>query len=141
MVRLIVLSLLAASSYAQQPSHSLRSVVVGAEPNVGQIKASLFSSAETYLREPLVELATPVDAKGQATLDFGKHPPGEYAVVVFFDRNGNGELDTGMLGIPKEKIGFSNNARGRFGPAKWDGARFMLADTDYEASIQLGNAK
>jgi uncharacterized protein (DUF2141 family) len=141
MVKFIVLSLLAASSFAQEPSLGLRSIVTGADPGVGQIKASLFSSAENYLQEPLVELVEPVDAQGHATLDFGKHPPGEYAVVVFFDRNANGELDTGMLGIPKEKIGFSNNARGRFGPAKWDSARFVLVDTDHEAHIQLGNAK
>lgn len=135
------LMLLAGSSFADGQGLAIRSLVTGAEPGVGQIKASLFDSSNTYMQQPLRELAEPVDADGQASLDFGTHPPGEYAVVVFFDQNSNGELDTGMFGIPKEKVGFSNNARGRFGPAKWADARFVLADTDYQVRVHLIPAK
>jgi len=70
-------------------------------------------------------------------LDFGSHPPGEYSVAVIYDENGNGELDTGLFGIPKEKIAFSNNAKGRFGPAKWEAARFVLKDSDLSMEITL----
>jgi uncharacterized protein (DUF2141 family) len=43
------------------------------------------------------------------------------------DRNGNGELDTNFVGIPKEPWAFSNNASGVLGPAKWQQAKFELA--------------
>lgn len=36
-------------------------------------------------------------------------PDGRYAVSAFLDENGNGKLDKGMFGIPKERFGFSNN--------------------------------
>jgi len=40
----------------------------------------------------------------------------QYGVRVFQDLNSNEELDQNMFGLPTEPYGFSNNARGRFGP-------------------------
>ena len=51
---------------------------------------------------------------------------GHYAVRVMHDANGNGELDSNMVGIPTEAWGFSNDASGSFGPPSWDDARFEL---------------
>lgn len=53
-------------------------------------------------------------------------PDGHYAVRVMHDANGNGELDSNMVGIPTEAWGFSNDASGSFGPPSWDDARFEL---------------
>lgn len=36
-------------------------------------------------------------------------PAGEYAVTTFLDENNNAKLDTNLMGIPKERFGFSNN--------------------------------
>ena len=41
---------------------------------------------------------------------FAGLPAGKYAVSVYQDINGNGQLDKNIFGIPKEKYGFSNNA-------------------------------
>ena len=71
----------------------------------------------------------------------GKHPLGEYAIVVIYDKNGNGKLDTGIFRIPKEKIGYSNNAKGKFGPASWNDTRFKVADSDIRVNIQLASLK
>ena len=38
-------------------------------------------------------------------------PYGSYAVSVLHDENKDGELNTGLLGIPQEGIGFSNDPR------------------------------
>ena len=43
-------------------------------------------------------------------------PYGSYSIKVFHDENGNSKLDKDILGVPTERYGFSNNARGRFGP-------------------------
>ncbi len=53
-------------------------------------------------------------------------PPGEYAVRIMHDVNGNDELDVNFVGMPVEPYAFSNNAAGRFGPASWEDARFVL---------------
>jgi uncharacterized protein (DUF2141 family) len=35
-------------------------------------------------------------------------PEGEYVIGIHQDSNGNGEMDYGIFGIPKEPFGFSN---------------------------------
>ena len=93
------------------------------------------------MKEPQAERSADVDADGDARLVFEGLPPGDYAIAVIYDKNANGKLDTGLFRIPKEKVGFSNNARGRFGPAKWDAARFTLSDAETQITIQLASAK
>lgn len=42
--------------------------------------------------------------------------PGKYSFKYFHDENNNIKLDTNFIGIPKEGYGFSNDAKGKFGP-------------------------
>jgi uncharacterized protein (DUF2141 family) len=51
-------------------------------------------------------------------------PPGHYAVQTFHDENANHRVDRGMFGIPREGIGFSNDAPIHLGPPKWADAQF-----------------
>ncbi|MYE01735.1 MAG: DUF2141 domain-containing protein, partial [Alphaproteobacteria bacterium] len=49
-------------------------------------------------------------------LVFAGLAPGEYAIAAFHDEDRDGDLDTNLLGMPTEGYGFSNEARGAFGP-------------------------
>lgn len=69
---------------------------------------------------------------GQTSLSYDGLPPGNYAVAVVHDENGNGKLDT-FAGIPREGFGFSRNPRIAFGPPRFTSARFAL--------MQSGNAQ
>jgi uncharacterized protein (DUF2141 family) len=51
--------------------------------------------------------------------------PGDYAVAVIHDANGNAKLDT-TLGIPREGFGFSRNPAIGFGPPRFAAARFAV---------------
>lgn len=64
-------------------------------------------------------------------------PPGKYAVAAYVDTNNNGKLDKNFLGVPKEIYGFSNDARGMFGPPDFSAAVFKVGDTAITKSIQL----
>ena len=64
-------------------------------------------------------------------------PCGEYAVKVFHDENGNGELDKGVFGIPAEAYGFSNDARGSMGPPEYEKAAFQLDSAGKELVIHV----
>jgi uncharacterized protein (DUF2141 family) len=64
-------------------------------------------------------------------------PPGKYAVSAYADANGNGRLDRNFLGMPSEQYGFSNNARGRFGPPAFAEAAVELGDGTVAQTIQL----
>ena len=92
----------------------------------GQVMLQVFSSeAEFDTADPTVALIQRAH-KGTMTFQFAL-PAGNYAARLMHDRNGNGELDTNFVGIPKEPWAFSNNASGVLGPAKWQQAKFELA--------------
>lgn len=61
--------------------------------------------------------AAPVAARELApagavtTVTFDGVPAGRYALMVIHDENGNGTLDTNLVGMPVEGYGFSNNPR------------------------------
>ncbi len=62
---------------------------------------------------------------GKVVMTFNGLKDGTYAVAVIHDENGNGKLDTNMLGIPVEGVGVSTNPR-LFGKPHFDQAQFMV---------------
>jgi uncharacterized protein (DUF2141 family) len=54
--------------------------------------------------------------------------PGKYAFKYIHDENNNEKLDTNWLGIPKEGYGFSNNAKGPFGPPSFEKTIFAIEE-------------
>ena len=63
--------------------------------------------------------------------------PGSYAIRVFHDLDGDGELGTTLLGVPSEPWATSNNAVGSFGPPKWNAVKFDVGDDAETQSINL----
>ena len=59
-------------------------------------------------------------------LVFAGLAPGKYAIAAFHDEDRDGDLDTNLLGMPTEGYGFSNEARGTFGPPGFDAAAFTI---------------
>lgn len=64
-------------------------------------------------------------------------PAGEYAIAVFADMNGNGVLDSNFVGIPREPVGISRDAKGKFGSPKFADAAFKMGDGVTALSIEL----
>ncbi|MFM9827259.1 MAG: DUF2141 domain-containing protein [Sphingomonas sp.] len=64
--------------------------------------------------------------KGATVIIVENLPPGDYAVQGTYDENGNGKVDRALFGIPKEGVGFSNDAPIRLGPPKWSDAQFLV---------------
>ena len=62
---------------------------------------------------------------GSATYQFTL-PAGTYAIGIFVDANYNNEMDRNFFGVPKEQYGFSNNAKGSFGPPSFKDASFTI---------------
>lgn len=102
----------------------------------GAIMLGLFDEA-SYKSEGSIRGAS-LEVVGTAvTVTFEDLAPGEYAVKLYHDVNGDGELNTNAIGIPAEPYAFSNNARGRFGPAKWSAARFVVEGDTATHTITL----
>ncbi|HSI77134.1 MAG TPA: DUF2141 domain-containing protein [Lunatimonas sp.] len=64
-------------------------------------------------------------------------PEGIYALSAFHDHDGDGKMRTGAFGIPKDAYGFSNNAKGFFGPPAFEKAAFNLEKCGMDLEIRL----
>ncbi len=73
---------------------------------------------------------------GRLTLDFGRVPPGTYAIAFFHDENANGKFDTALM-IPREGFGFSRDAKVRFGPPRFDAAAFQVGTEPIHQSARV----
>ena len=97
----------------------------GVDDPVGEIRIAIFDSENRYLENPSLAEIVPV-SKTNIEWQIDDLAYGQYAIAVYHDKNKNGKLDTNILGIPLEVYGFSNNARGKFGPASWNQAKFTV---------------
>jgi uncharacterized protein (DUF2141 family) len=132
------LSCFGVSGFADEVSARIVVTIIGFESDAGQVMVALWDDADRFpTGENHVAALRAVIKDGSAQLEFIDVAPGEYALSVFHDENDNGELDTGFMGIPKEPIGASNDARGRFGPPKFDDARFPVDDGVVELTVNL----
>jgi uncharacterized protein (DUF2141 family) len=84
-----------------------------------------FEFSEDSAAPPPVAISQLAEA-GEMTFEVTL-PPGIYGARVLHDLNGNGEMDSNFVGMPKEPWAFSNNATGRLGPAKWQDAKFEIS--------------
>ena len=64
-------------------------------------------------------------------------PPGRYAVNAFHDENGNGDLDTNVLGIPTEGYGFANDPPTSFGPPDFEEAAVTVGEAPATAAMTI----
>lgn len=107
----------------------------------GRVMVALFNDAEGFgkmLEAKRVAAAMlPIDGT-TARLMIGGLVPGRYAVSVIHDQNGNGKLDTNLLGLPTEGYGFSRDARGTLGPPSFEAAAFELPTAGAKQTIKLG---
>jgi len=73
---------------------------------------------------------------GTTTITISDLPEGTYAVSIFHDKNGNKELDTNFIGIPKEPVAFSKAKMKMFGPPSFEECSFKLT-SDFEIKIPI----
>ena len=95
----------------------------------GTVLACLTASESTFpdCGEDTLAQRRVVRANSRVTIVFNDVPPGEYAISLLHDENGNGKADT-VLFLPKEGFGFSRDAKASFGPPRFSSAAFKVAD-------------
>jgi uncharacterized protein (DUF2141 family) len=129
-VVILILTIICLTGFPARSQESHRNVihvdVDGLRSDRGQVLCALFSSPSDFPKKADRAVArTKSEISGRhATCEFQDVPSGNYAVSVFHDENSNGKLDANFMGIPREGVGASNNAKGRFGPPKFSRAAF-----------------
>ena len=96
-------------------------------PATGTVELALFDSPNTFgdLRDPVLVVRFALD--GREAYRIEDVPAGEYALLAYYDENGNRRIDKNFIGIPNEPLGFSNNYQPK-GPPSYARAAFTLPD-------------
>lgn len=93
----------------------------------GEVRIALNNSDENYNEGEPFRAAAAKIVDGKTEYIFVNIPFGDYAVKCYHDENSNRKMDSNFLGIPTEAYGFSNNARGSFGPPDYEDAKFLFS--------------
>ena len=103
--------------------------MTGFKTDEGNARVAFFLDARVWPDGDSSIFATAVVpiSDGRALAVFEDVPAGPFAVSVFHDEDGDGELDSVALGIPSEPYGFSGDARDMFGAPSFEEARIELA--------------
>jgi uncharacterized protein (DUF2141 family) len=137
---LALVGLPASFSSADSPQTGAITVhVAGLHSKSGQVGCALYDSAKGYPKDASAALESrfcPID-KNSSVCVFRPVPAGTYAIACFHDENGNGKLDTGLFGIPKEGVCASNGATGTLGPPSFNDAKFDTSGTPRDVSVRM----
>lgn len=121
---------------AQEPEGTVIELeIININSDYGKMMIGLYDSKGNWLNIPFKgAFGQILDGKSKAT--FSNIPAGTYAISVFHDDDDDGELNT-FLGIPTEDTGSSNDAPARFGPPKWEAAKFIVEGKPIKQTIKL----
>ncbi|MFN3352237.1 MAG: DUF2141 domain-containing protein [Brevundimonas sp.] len=112
--------------------------IAGADGATGRIAVAVFQEGADFPDADEAKATRSVRPNGDVTrVVFNDLPPGRYSVAVFHDADENGRLTLWPVGLPREAYGFSNNARGRFGPPSFEQAAFTLGPGGARQTIRL----
>jgi len=131
---------LAATALAQSPCPGIHVRILDIRNSTGTVACALFESPTGFPIEFLHYATNVMVIKirdTRARCDFEDIPPGTYALAVVHDENMNGKLDTGMLGVPLEGYGFSNDAKAWFGAPSFSAASFPYDGRNLELTLSL----
>lgn len=125
---MLALALLALPASLAQAGE-LRIAVENIAGNDGHVRVALYGEGSKFLKSGQEEAASfRIASPGTMTFSFPDLAAGRYGVAVFHDANGNGELDSNLLGIPTEGVAFSNAARANFGPPSFADVAVTVPD-------------
>lgn len=115
-------------------------IVNNVQQEDGKIMLGLFNGAEGFPKTSSHGTSTPAKERntaGQVLLTLKGLAPGQYAASSYHDLDGNSKLSTNMMGMPTEPYGFSNNARGMFGPPTFKDAAILVGSEDLTIEITV----
>lgn len=129
------LTLLILPFFLSAQTATLEVEVLDVSSSEGDVLVALYKEEETFLKFEHVYRTEGVPAReGMTRVTIADLPLGQYALAIFHDENGNEELDTNFIGIPKEPLGFSNAKLKTFGPP---GFKECVLDLQKDMVIQI----
>ena len=132
--------------FFSSPAHSedvaiptLEVQVVGIKDMEGEIGVALWNSRLGYptgLEHAYIpEWVQLQKGQNSVTVVFDTMPPGEYAVSVVHDTNGNRLVDRSRMGFPKEGVGFSNDQKVTLRAPRYKNSKFPLLAEEHKKIV------
>ena len=132
---LFFIMLISVTGYSQK-NCTLSIEFEGLKTDKGKLFVALYNSEEDFLKNEMKGLVVEI-SNGKASASFDNLEKGIYAISSFYDKNDNGKMDTNFIGIPKEPVALSNNAKGKFGPPKYRDAKFNISKSKTQLIIKF----
>lgn len=140
MKNLIIIScLLSISAFGQSKIGTITVEVKNFRNTKGNIMLSMYqtedgfpSKAEKALKKYIIPIKS-----NHFEFSIPEVPEGSYAIAILHDENADNKMESNFIGMPKEGIGTSNNAKGNFGPPKFEDAKFSFNGTNKKITINL----
>jgi len=122
---------------ANMPSETgtLDVAVSNVRSNSGRVSVSICPES-TYLKTCPYNFTAPAHT-GTTIVTVTGLPFGTYAAQVFHDENDNKKVDRALFGIPKEGVGFSNDAPINFAAPKFAAAKFRYTASQQKIALKL----
>lgn len=114
--------------------------VTGVARAGGIVRCALFAESKGFPKDDQYArqvLRVVPDSAGTVRCRFTEVPDGRYAVSVAHDVNGNGTVDTNMVGQPTEPWGTTNAVRPRFRPPRFDEAAISISGDAAQRTITV----
>jgi uncharacterized protein (DUF2141 family) len=137
MTKIIIAIALLLSNLISAQNATLTVSISGLKNDAGTVQVGLFNSEGKFLKSIYKGVSSEIKSK-VASVTFTNIPAGVYAISAYHDKNKNGKLDMNFMGIPKEDIACSNNAKGFMGPPKYEDAKFTITK-DLKIEIKFNN--
>ena len=119
-------------------SQDLQLIISNIKTAEGNMMIAVYDDSQKFMGEDMVVgLSERVTQTGELKVVIKDLPFGIYAISIYHDENSNENLDANFFRIPKEPYGFSNNARGSFGPPKFEAAKFEFNSNVKSHHIKL----
>ena len=127
--------LLPTATGAPAPTDPIEVTVTGVRSAAGMVHVDVCPEAD-FLNSCPYSIEAPARA-GSVTVLLRNVPPGRYAVQAFHDANANRKVDLGIFSIPREGIGFSNDAMAHLARPKFPVAAFVHGLVPQRLTVKL----
>jgi len=111
-------------------------VKIRAVVSEGEIVTGVFTREGDFLKDPVDTVVVPVQGR-TVILRFTDLEPGEYALGLFQDLNGDEKLDITLGGLSLEPWGLSNNKGNVDEDPRWEDAKFTLPPEGLSIVVHL----
>lgn len=103
----------------------------------GIIWVGIYDSSNYMIKEKAIIEWLDVRSTGKLSLDIPSLDFGTYAIALFHDINGNGELDQNFIGVPMEPFAFSKIPKSKWRLPKFEEIQFQFVQNGQVLQTRL----